>query len=391
VAPPQTGDTGGTLCVVTRPDAYLDAASAAPLRPAAQEALAAAVQEGWADPRRLHREGRQARLLLDGAREAVAAVLRVRTEEVTFTAGHEDAVGAAVHGVRHARRRAGSAVVTSAVEHSAVLHAARREDHLTAPVDRDGVLDVPRFAAALDSPGVVLACVQSANGEVGTLQPLAAAHAAARAAGVPLLVDAAASLGHVPAPTGWDLLAADPRAWGSPGGIGVLAVRTGVRWSPSGPAGEGTEPTGATPWVPLALAAAVGLQDAVTAMDAEAGRRRTLLDRIVAAARGVPDVDVIAPDVDRLPHVLTFSCLYVDGEALVDEFARAGFSIGSGSACTASTLEPSHVLAAMGALTHGNVRIGLPAGVSPDAVDRFCAVLPGAVARVRALLGADDL
>jgi cysteine desulfurase len=93
----------------------------------------------------------------------------------------------------------------------------------------------------------------------------------------------------------------------------------------------------------------------------------------------------------RLPHIVTFSCLYVDGEALVDELDRAGFAVGSGSACTASTLEPSHVLAAMGVLTHGNVRVGLPIDVTQEQVDAFCAVLPGAVARVRAMLGADDL
>jgi cysteine desulfurase len=96
------------------------------------------------------------------------------------------------------------------------------------------------------------------------------------------------------------------------------------------------------------------------------------------------------PD-DRLPHVVTFSCLYVDGEALVTELDRAGFAVGSGSACTSSTLEPSHVLAAMGVLTHGNVRVALDRSTTEDDVERFLAVLPGAVRRVRDVLGVSGL
>jgi cysteine desulfurase len=134
-----------------------------------------------------------------------------------------------------------------------------------------------------------------------------------------------------------------------------------------------TGATGHTPWVPLALAAA------------EARR---------AAAR-VPDVEVVGDPVDRLPHVLTFSALYADGEALVRELDRRGLAVASGSACTASTLEPSHVLAAMGALTHGNVRITLPlAAVAPDREERvgtLVATLGEVVAAVRRELGAQRL
>lgn len=367
---------------------YLDAGSAAPLHPRAREALLAAVDEGWADPRRLHAEGRRARALLDGAREAVAAALVARAEEVRFTPSHAAAVHAAVLGTLAGRRRVGRVVVASAVEHSSVLHAATfaGETNLVA-VDRLGRVDVEAFAGAATADGVALACLQSANGEVGTTQPVAAAHEAARAAGVPLLVDAGASVGHAPVPAVWDLLAADPHAWGGPPGVGVLAVREGVRWRPPGPE-QDAEPVA----VPSALAAAVALQAVEAGRETEAARRHRLVEVLrTRVAAEVPDVEVVGDAEDRLPHVLTFSCLYVDGEALLGDLDRLGFAVGSGSACTASTLEPSHVLAAMGVLTHGNVRVALPAGVAEADVQRFADALPGAVARIRSLLGTEGL
>jgi cysteine desulfurase len=357
------------------------------------------LDEGWADPRRLHTSGRQARLLLESAREVLAAELGARTEEVIFTGSYEAAVQAAILGVRQARRRTGASVVTSAVEHSAILHTADFTDHSGGAgqrigVDGDGRVDPGAFAAALQSPGVVLACLQAANAEVGTCQPVPSVATAARQAGVPLLMDATAVAGHAPLPSGWDLLVADPRSWGAPGGIGVLVVRAGTRWTSPGPPAEGTEQVGGTPSVPLALAAAVALRQASQARAEQDPQRRELLGLIRDCASGIPDTQVAggqSPAGLALPHVLTFSSLYVDGESVVDALDRHGFAVGSGSACTASTLQPSHVLEAMGMLTHGNIRIGLPAGIARAEVERFCAVLPGAIAQVRSMLGADDL
>jgi cysteine desulfurase len=371
---------------------YLDAATVAPPHPAGREAWLAALDEGWADPRRLHAEGRRARLLLDGAREALAAALGTRTEDLVFTGSHVEAVHAAVLGTAKARHRVGDRVLHSAVEHSAVLHAATRAGTaVPIGVDRLGRVDVAAFAAELRSPGAVLGCLQSANGEVGTVQPVTEVAAVTRAAGVPLLVDVAASAGRLPTPDGWDLLVADPRAWGAPGGLGLLAVGANTRWTSAAPPDDGTERVPGSPSVPAALAAAVSLQAVLADAEKEDEHRRQLTARIRAAAAAVPDTEVVGDPEHRLPHVLTFSCLYVDGETIVDELDRAGFAVGSGSACTASTLEPSHVLAAMGVLTHGNVRVGLPVGVDDAAVERFCRTLPVAVQRVRAFLGADDL
>ena len=374
------------------------------MHPVARETLLAATDAGWADPRRLHAEGRAARRLLDQATEVISAGLGVRPSELSFAPSGPAAVEMAVTGALHSGRRRGARLVASAVEHSAVLAAARYraavagDDDLLAevPVDHAGRVDVEALEAALAEPATAAAAVQHANGEVGTLQPLAAVHERCRTAGVPLVVDAQPSLGRVPAPAHYDVLAGDAQSWAGPGGLGVLVVPERTRWALPGPAGEpGYGRSGHVPWVPLALAAAEAWQQTRATLDSEAAEARALVDRVRAAAAAVPDVEVVGDPDERLPHVVTFSALYVDGEALVHEFDRRGFAIASGSACTASTLEPSHVLAAMGVLTHGNVRITLPlAAVSPSRaqdVERFCTVLPEVIRAVRAELGAEHL
>nr|WP_325051482.1 aminotransferase class V-fold PLP-dependent enzyme [Cellulomonas rhizosphaerae] len=372
----------------------LDAGGRAPLLTEARAAFVEALDQGWADPRRLFSEGRRARMLLDGAREAIAGVVGARTEEIDLAPSHVAALHTAVRSVARGRRRVGSGVVVGAVERAAVLNAAAfvaGDARLVVPVDATGRVDAATFAAAVAAPGVALAALQHANGEVGTLQPVDEVHVAARAAGVPLLVDAGASLGHVAVPPSWDLLAADAGDWGGPGGIGVLATRRGVRRSPDGPEDDDRWFPGGVS-VPAALAAAVALQVAEQRRVAEAQRLHALVDRVRArVAAEVPDVDVVGDPDRRLPHVVTFSCLYVDGEALVTALDAEGFAVGSGSACTSSALEPSHVLAAMGVLTHGNVRLALPAGTTERDVDAFCDALPRLVARVRSALGVEGL
>jgi cysteine desulfurase len=374
--------------------AYFDAASAEPLHPDARAALLAGLADGWADPARLHREGRRARLMLDQAREAVAAELGCRPDELSFTASGTQAVHLAVLGAVQARQSAARGpghLVASAVEHSAVLNAADWLQRVTGTavtltgVDGLGRADAAEFALAAQRERTLLACLQSANHEVGTLQPVEAVAAECQRFGVPLLVDAAASAGRLPVPAGWSLLTASARKWGGPAGVGLLAVRKGTRWREPFPSDDReNRRVPGFPNVPAILAAAASL----TSMGRERGESdaalRALVDRIRAAVpQTVPD-SVVHGDRDaRLPHIVTFSCLYVDGEALVTELDRAGFSVSSGSACVADTRQPSHVLAAMGALTQGNVRVSLPRGISAESVDEFLAVLPRIVAAAR--------
>ncbi|UUN26454.1 cysteine desulfurase/sulfurtransferase TusA family protein [Streptomyces sp. FIT100] len=368
---------------------YFDAASSAPLHPVARQALQAALDEGWADPARLYREGRRARMLLDAARETAAAAVGCRPDELVFTSSGTRAVHAGIAGAMAGRRRVGGHLVVSAVEHSAVLHAAEGLAATEVPVARTGAVDPAAFGAALRDD-TALACLQSANHEVGTEQPVAEVAAVCRTTGVPLLVDAAQSLAWGPVDGDWSLLAASAHKWGGPAGVGLLVVRKGVRFSSQGPADE--RESGRAPGfenIPAIVAAAASLRAVRDEASAESARLRGLVDRIrTRVPELVPDVEVVGDPVRRLPHLVTFSCLYVDGETVLHELDRAGFSVSSGSSCTSSTLTPSHVLRAMGVLSEGNVRVSLPLGTSEAEVDRFLEVLPGVVADVRRRLDA---
>jgi cysteine desulfurase len=369
----------------------LDAASSTPLHPAAREALLAALDAGYADPRRLHGPGRTARLLLDNAREVVASCLDARPDEVTFTPSGTHAVHLGLLGLASGRSRAGRGLVVSNVEHAAVRHAADWAGAACADAasDRLGRVTPEAVLDAADRLGepVAAVAVQSANHEVGTVQPVA--DVAARLGDVPLFVDACASLGHLPLPPGWATAAGSAHKWGGPAGVGVLLVRKGTRWRPPFPADDRADER-ATGFenVPGALAAAAALQAVTAERESVGASRHALVDRIrERVAAEVPDVEVVGDPVDRLPHLVTFSCLYVDGEALVTGLDRLGYGVASGSACTAATRSPSHVLEAMGVLTHGNVRVSLDRTTTAAEVEGFLDALPGVVAAIRAELG----
>ena len=357
---------------------YLDAAAGLPLHPAAREALLAALDDGWADPAKLYAAGRRARRLLDGAREAVAAVLGARPDEVAFPSSGTAAAHLGVLGAAGGRARVGTHLVHSAVDHSCVLHAVAftGAPATSVPVDRLGRVDVGAYAGAL-RPDTALACLISASHEVGTVQPVEQVAALCADAGVPLLVDASQTVGRARVPTGWSLLVASARKWGGPAGVGVLAVRTGTRWRAPLP-GDARVPETAD--LPAVLSAAVGLQAAAGEAAAEDVRLRALTDRLRAGLTQVPDVEVVGDPVDRLPHLVAFSSPYLDGEVLLRALDREGFAVSSGSSCSASALEPSHVIAAMGLLTSGSVRVSLHRGTTEADVERFLAALPRVVA-----------
>ena len=323
----------------------------------------------------------------------IAAAVGARSDEVIFTASGVHANQAAVLGLALGRRRTGSRIVTTAIDHSSVLAAAAAADvHDAVQVDHEGHVDLEQWAAAVGIAGTAAACIQVANHEVGTLQPYAEVAEICQRTEVPLVLDATAALGRfdLSNAAGWSVLTGWAGAFGGPASVGILVVKKNARWRAPYPTDDyqaGRWP--GVPDVPAIYAAAVALdcwlRDGRTVRD----RQHDMIDQLRAGiAQQVPDVDVAGDPVRRVPHLLTFSALYVDGETLTLELDKAGFAVASGSACSASSEHPSHVLAAMGALTHGNVRIGLTWTTTAAEINQFLAVLPPIVSEIRATVDA---
>jgi cysteine desulfurase len=289
--------------------------------------------------------------------------------------------------------------VLTPIEHSCVLHAAAAHEASGGVLTRLPVEESGRVVLSDLEPGpaTALVSVQSANQEIGTRQPIAEVAERCRAAGVPLHVDAAQSVGREPVSVrdwGCQLLTASAHKFGGPSGVGLLVIREGTRWERPGPDDDRGDARVSGPLdVPAAVATAAALVARTGEIGAENPRLAALGEQIRRAVQAIPDAQVHGdPDpAGRLPHLVSMSFLYVDGEALLDRLAAHGVAAASGSACTASSLSPSHVLEAIGALTHGNLRVSLGRSSSQEDVDRLLNVLPDAVAALRAEAGAQGL
>jgi cysteine desulfurase len=369
--------------------AYLDHASSSPLRPAAYEAMLPWIAHPG-DPGRVHAEGRAARVALEEAREQVAAFFGARPREVIFTSGGTESVNAAIAGA--AARAAGEVhIVTSAVEHSAVLEAANRAGRVTmAGVDVLGRFE-PATVLAGVRPETALVSVQLANHEVGTVQPTAEVVGAARERGVLAHVDACAAAGQIPvdfAALGADLCSVTAHKLGGPRGIGALLVRRGLRIPPFllGGAQERDRRAGIEN-----VAAAVGFAAAVAELGgeglaAEAGAARLLTDRLLTEApKLVEGLAVFGDPERRLPHLVCLGVEGVEAEPVLLGLDQRGVAVHSGSSCSSETFEPSPVLSAMGVDADHSLRVSVGWSSTPADVDRFLAALPEVVGRLRDL------
>ena len=361
---------------------FLDSSGHSPISPRTADALAAGLADGWADPARLTNESRRARALLDGVREAIAAAIGASPAHLHLMPSAHIAAERAVAGLTRARRGR-TRIAASAIERKAVLDAAE----FTAPgaldlipVDRTGHIDLAVLESLAASPETAIALVQHANQEIGTIQRLDIVAQLTEAAQLPLVVDAGASIGHIDPPQRWDALLADPADWGAPTGLGIIATQPRTRWLPAWP-GDSWAPGGVS--IPLALATAVALQERQEQREETHARLMALTERIRTELAGLEGVSVVGDPDKRLPHLVTAAFMYLDGEPVVTRMDKEGFSVGSGSVCGTAAFEPSHVLAAMGALTHGNLRIGLHPGVSDDDITRFVTTLPRVLEDVR--------
>jgi cysteine desulfurase len=373
---------------------YLDYAATTPIRPEAADAMQAAAKVCAYNPSSLHAEGRQARALLDGARDRVASVLGASRKEIEFTGSGTEADNHALYGAVRALGRRGH-VVTSAVEHHAVLRAVedlgdQGFDVTILPVDDSGRIDPAEFAGALRDE-TLIASVIYANNEIGTVQPIAELAAIAHDRGVLFHTDAIQAPGWLPIDVralGVDLLSLSAHKFYGPKGAGVLYVREGTPLAPLVRGGgqefgrrSGTEN----------LAGAVGLARALelsaSDRDAQSERVRILRDELEAGICGeIPDVRVNGAGAPRLANTANLSFAGIESDALLARLDLEGVAASAGSACASGVLEPSHVIEALGAAPRwqtGVVRFSLGAPTTRTEIRRLLEILPPVVAALR--------
>ena len=372
---------------------YLDHAATTPARPEVVAAMLPLL--GGYNPSSLHAEGRAARAALDDARETVAALLGAAPREIVFTGGGSESDVLAIAGAARARADRGRHIVTTAIEHPAVLHAAdvleRAGWRVTRlPVDPRGLVDPATFAAAL-TPQTTLASVMLANNEIGVIQPVATLASIARKRRVLFHTDAVQAGGWLALDVdalGVDLLSLSAHKLHGPKGVGVLYVRRGTPLEPLIVGGSqehalraGTENVAGIAGCATALALAQR-ERAETAP-----RIAALRDRLQAGIlAAIPDVIVNGDGAPRLPGLLSLAFGGVASDALLMRLDLAGIAASAGSACAAGSLEPSHVSAALGldeAHRLGVIRFSLGRATAAVDVDEVLKRLPALIAGVR--------
>jgi cysteine desulfurase len=361
---------------------FLAAEAGEPISEMLQTALATAEKLAWADPHLRAHEGRSARLVLESARTSIATSVNDPHAAVRFFSDRDTALSWAA-----AHIGAPGAVVTSAIERKAVLAActerAGEYPEAVVPVDAVGRVDVAAFTQALNS--ATAAVVAVGNQEIGTCQPVDQIYRQCRAREVPLVVDATMAAGRCELPATWDALVLDARSWAGGNNVSMVVSRPDTQWQTSH-WGDSTDRIGAV-GVPACAAAALTLEAAVSELGDRENTMRTLSDRLWEGLLTIPEVAVHGDYDNRLPHIVGFSALYIDAESLLLELDRVGISLASGSACAADDGNPSHVLAAMGALTSGNLRVTLPTKATDSCIDRLLRELPPILQHMRTAAG----
>ena len=376
---------------------YLDHAATTPLHPVVLEAMLPYLTEQWGNPSSIHTSGRNARRGLDEARETVARLLGAKPREIVFTSGGTESDNLAIKGAAWAASARARHIVTTEVEHKAVLHScAVMERHgfevTYLPVDRYGRVDPADVAAAI-TDRTSLVSVMYANNEVGTIQPIQAIGAICRERHVLFHVDAVQAGGFLPLDVDAlqvDLLSLGAHKLYGPKGVGALFVRQGTQLLPqqSGGSQERQRRAG-TENVPgiVGFARALELAQAdPVARDVENARLAGLRDTLIVGLTSIPLVSVTGDPDDRLPNNASVVIRGVEGGDLVAALDLEGIEVSTGSACTTGSAEPSHVLLAMGIeeeLAHGSLRLTAGRDTTAEEVERTIEVTRTVVGRLR--------
>ncbi|MDD3373706.1 MAG: cysteine desulfurase NifS [Methanoculleus bourgensis] len=374
---------------------YMDHAATTPVRPEVVEAMLPCFSERYGNPSSVYALAREAQVTLEKARGQVADALGAATEEIYFTSGGTEADNWAIKGVAAANRKKGDHIITSSIEHHAVLHSCEtlekqgyRVTYL--PVDEFGRVDPASVEEAITDQ-TILVSVMAANNEIGTIQPIKKIAEIAHDHGVPFHTDAVQAIGAIPIDVnemGIDLLSLSAHKFGGPKGTGALYIRRKTRIAAlmDGGAQERGKRAG-TENVPGAVGLGKAIELAVAEMPEKVPRLAAMRDRLIRGILdSIPETRLNGHPTERLPNNVNVAFRYVEGESILLMLDALGIAASTGSACTSASLDPSHVLIACGLPAehaHGSLRLTLGSQNTDDDVDYVLSVLPRVIERLR--------
>ncbi|WP_394339033.1 cysteine desulfurase NifS [Methanofollis sp. UBA420] len=376
---------------------YMDHAATTPVKPDVLEAMLPYFSEKFGNPSSLYALARDSKEAVEHARAQVAAAIGASPDEIFFTAGGSESDNWAIKGTAFANRKKGDHIITTAIEHHAVLHTCEylEKQGFTVtylPVDNYGMVDPADVEAAI-TDRTVLITVMAANNEIGTLQPIREIGRIARAHGIPFHTDAVQAVGAVPIDVKADtidMLSLSGHKFYGPKGIGALYVRKGTRLdSLVHGGGQERRRRAGTENLPGIVGLGKAIEMATTDIEGHAAHIAAMRDRLregILAA--IPDTILNGHPTQRLPNNLNVSFRYIEGESVLLMLDAHGICASTGSACSSASLEPSHVLLAIGLpheTAHGSLRLTLGDLTTDEDVDHVLEVLPTIVARLRSM------
>jgi len=380
---------------MTQKTVYLDNSATTRVRPEVIEEMRPYFNEFYANPSSLHQRGREARLSIEKAREQVASLLGADPREIIFTSGGTEADNLAIFGTAYANRSKGHHIITSQIEHHAVLNSCHQLEKqgfevTYLPVDSQGAVVVKELEKAIRKE-TILVTIMHSNNEVGTIQPLDEVARICASKGVSLHTDAVQSVGKIRfnlQKSKINLLSLTAHKFYGPKGVGVLYIRKGTKINPLQVGGHhefrkraGTENT------PGIIGLAKAMELVYKEMDATNKRMIELRDRLrEGLSNKIEEIKINGNPETGLPHILNVSFKYVEGESILLNLDSSGICVSSGSACTSESLEPSHVLSAMGVpveTAHGSIRFSLSRETTKEEIDFTVETVVRVIKRLR--------
>jgi len=373
---------------------YLDHAATTPTHPEVVEAMLPYLSDVFGNPSSIHSFGQEAKAVVEESRDKIAALVGARSEEIVFTSGGTEADNFAIKGIAYANEGKGNHIITTTIEHHAVMETCKslqkRGFEVTyLPVDSYGLVDPQDFKKAI-SDKTILISVMHANNEVGTIEPIAEIGKIVQEKGIYFHTDAVQAVGHIPVKVddlGVDLLAMSAHKLHGPKGVGALYIRKGTKLIPFMHGGE--QERAGTENVPAIVGFGKAAEIAQGEIETEAKRLIHLRDKLIKGlVEQIEHIRLNGHPTKRLPNNVNVSIEFVEGESMLLNLDLEGIAASTGSACSSSSLEPSYVLLAMGLsheLAHGSLRFSLGRETTEDDIARVLEVLPRISTKLRAM------